>query len=96
MQTEFLESLGTRMDVEESAMNHRAGVSEAAALATLIKHWFLGSPQQQVFSLGVYSDGKIRTHINKNVLRTTSFNLRKILVYLLHAGQNVYFLSGGY
>ena len=58
IQTEFLQMLRGRLRQVEGALAHRAARSQAAALITLLNHWWNGSNSRQIFSLGVYSDGR--------------------------------------
>ena len=55
--TEFVESLRKRREAIEAPLGHPAGVSHAAAMVTMLNHWWSGSPEGQIFSLCVTSDG---------------------------------------
>ncbi|XP_060067943.1 putative malate dehydrogenase 1B [Ylistrum balloti] len=54
---EFPEIVRTRKAVVEEALMHGAYMSKAAAISTMISHWWSGSPSGQTFSLAVCSDG---------------------------------------
>lgn len=55
MDEKFLKIL---QEKKKLAMERRPTVGFAHAITTLISHWWKGSPQGQIFSLGVCSDGK--------------------------------------
>ncbi|XP_064644589.1 putative malate dehydrogenase 1B [Lineus longissimus] len=57
LEKEFQEMVNSRQQNLVTTMNHRNSVSHAAAIATLLQHWVQGSPEGQIFSLGVYSEG---------------------------------------
>lgn len=57
VQSEFLEQLSSRLEKVETALSHKAAKSQAASLVTLLNHWCCGTTSDQIFSLGVYSDG---------------------------------------
>ncbi len=57
LQTTFLENVANRKESEEGLLNHRASMAHAAAAVSLVNHWWNGSPEGQIFSLGVASEG---------------------------------------
>jgi malate/lactate dehydrogenase len=57
LEKDFLEMVNSRQQSLVTTMNHRNSTSHSAALATLLQHWLQGSPEGQVFSLGVHSEG---------------------------------------
>ncbi len=61
--TEFEELLANRKKEIRSAQNGVSSASQAAAVVTMMNHWWNGSPQGQIFSLGVSSQGKGPTTI---------------------------------
>ncbi|XP_067934402.1 putative malate dehydrogenase 1B [Watersipora subatra] len=54
---DFPESLLTRYEEQKVKMGHIPAFAHAAAVNTLIKHWWFGSPSDQIISLGVVSEG---------------------------------------
>jgi malate/lactate dehydrogenase len=57
LQAEFMELVKKRCDTVEASLGHQASASRAAAITSLIHHWWSTSPQGQIFSLGVQSEG---------------------------------------
>ena len=57
LSTEFLETLSQRRSSLEPMLKHPASGSMGAAVTSLLNHWSNGSPEGQMFSLGVYSEG---------------------------------------
>jgi len=57
VQNEFPNLVKTRREKIEKALEHSAAASHAAAVTSLLQHWWCGSPQGQIFSLSVYSEG---------------------------------------
>ena len=57
LQTEFMELLGNRREAVETQLLHKATFSHAASAVTLLNHWWNGSPEGQIFSLGISSLG---------------------------------------
>ena len=55
--TEFPQLLQRKRNATEEMMKRRASMSSAASIQTLLKHWWNGSPEDQVFSLGVKTEG---------------------------------------
>ena len=58
LDTEFLDLVKKRGGALATAMKHTPSISQAAACNTLLSHWINGSPNGQVFSLAVCSDGE--------------------------------------
>lgn len=54
---EYLEMLHQRKQVLEVAIKHEPAASQARAIATVLDHWWNGSPLGQIFSLAVCSEG---------------------------------------
>lgn len=54
---EFPELVQTRKATVEGELKHGASMSKAAAIATMLCHWWSGSPNGQTFSLAVCSEG---------------------------------------
>ncbi|XP_071488288.1 putative malate dehydrogenase 1B [Diadema antillarum] len=57
LQNEFRQLIKNHADALEIMLNHRTAMSEAHAVNSVITHWFNGSSGDEVFSLGVYSEG---------------------------------------
>ncbi|XP_041459024.1 putative malate dehydrogenase 1B isoform X1 [Lytechinus variegatus] len=57
LQTEYPQLLQNHPNALETMLNHKVAMSEAHAVTSVLNHWFNGSPDKEVFSLGVYSDG---------------------------------------
>lgn len=53
----FAELVKTRHQKTQELMKHSASMSRAAAIETTMAHWWNGSPEGQIFSLVVASDG---------------------------------------
>ncbi len=49
---------GFRKQVVEQAMGHHPSASQAAAVSSLLQHWWRGAPTEQMFSLGVRAQGQ--------------------------------------
>ena len=56
---EFTEALQARYTSETEKKRHTPSFSHAAAVNTLMKHWWFGSPDNQLITLGVPSEGSI-------------------------------------
>lgn len=54
---EFHEQLKVRYATEQEKMNHVPAFARAAAVTSLMKQWWFGSPIDQVITLGVASEG---------------------------------------
>jgi len=54
---EFIELVKTRQSKVEELLKHPASMSQGAAIATMLQHWWNGSPSGQIFSLAVVSEG---------------------------------------
>ncbi|OWF42631.1 putative malate dehydrogenase 1B [Mizuhopecten yessoensis] len=54
---EFPELVKARKAMVEEALNHGAYMSKGAAIATMLGHWWTGSPSGEIFSLAVCSEG---------------------------------------
>lgn len=57
LQTEYPQLLQNHPDALATMLNHKVAMSEAHALTSILTHWYNGSPDKEIFSLGVYSDG---------------------------------------
>lgn len=70
LETEFYEVVAKHKASVETMLNHPKSMSQGAAVATLLNHWWTGSPEGHVFSLGILSEGIIRTktYMNKTTL----------------------------
>ena len=53
----FTELVKNRHQKSEELMRHSASMSRAAAIETAMAHWWNGSPEGQMFSLVVASEG---------------------------------------
>ena len=58
LETELLEVVAKRRATEQESLGHPVVMSYASNLATLLSHSYTGSPQGQIFSLGVSSEGR--------------------------------------
>ena len=59
--TEFVELLQKRRECVEESLRRSGAVAQAGAILDTLRDWCSGSPEDQVFSLGVFSEGKIST-----------------------------------
>ncbi|ELT90762.1 hypothetical protein CAPTEDRAFT_150393 [Capitella teleta] len=57
LETEFYEVVAKHKVSVETMLNHPKSMSQGAAVATLLNHWWTGSPEGHVFSLGILSEG---------------------------------------
>ncbi|XP_062610407.1 putative malate dehydrogenase 1B [Saccostrea cucullata] len=57
MENEFVELVKNRHQKSQELMGHSASMSRAAAIETTLAHWWNGSPQGQIFSFVVASEG---------------------------------------
>ncbi|XP_033625403.1 putative malate dehydrogenase 1B [Asterias rubens] len=57
LQTEYLEGLKTYKETIEGALKHRAAFSEAHSIISLLTDWWNGSKGDNLYSLGVLSEG---------------------------------------
>ena len=57
LEQDFLEQVKTRNTTLEEALKHPASMSKGAAISTMLGHWWRGSPNGQIFSLAVCSEG---------------------------------------
>ena len=64
LKNDFLNLVEKRQSSVEEALSHRAAMSHASALISLIRHWTTGAPSGQTFSLGVCSNGKFNLIIS--------------------------------
>ncbi|KAK6181465.1 hypothetical protein SNE40_009309 [Patella caerulea] len=53
----YLELLDKRKDTVTESLHRPPAVAFASAVISMLNHWWHGSPQGELFSLGVYSDG---------------------------------------
>ena len=58
LNTEYPQLLKNHGGSMETMLNHRAAVSEAHTITSVLTHWYNGSRQGEIFSLGVYSEGQ--------------------------------------
>lgn len=57
MKLDFTELVKGRHQKSEELMKHSASMSRAAAIETTMAHWWNGTPEGQIFSLVVASEG---------------------------------------
>lgn len=57
MKLNFTELVKGRHQKSEELMKHSASMSRAAAIETTMAHWWNGTPEGQIFSLVVASEG---------------------------------------
>ena len=58
IEKEYVELVKARLEKVETALSHKSSQAEACAITTMVKHWMEGSPTGQIFSLGVFSEGR--------------------------------------
>lgn len=64
MKLDFTELVKSRHQKSEELMKHSASMSRAAAIETTMAHWWNGTPEGQIFSLVVASEGGfIQVHV---------------------------------
>lgn len=56
---EFLEMLKKHRSMMEEMLRHPAAMAQAAALCSFVRDWWHGTPEGQIFSLGVCSEGRL-------------------------------------
>ncbi|XP_066300670.1 putative malate dehydrogenase 1B [Branchiostoma lanceolatum] len=57
LEVEFLEQLQSRSNTTQESLQHAADLSMAAAISNTLGYWWNGSPEGQLFSLAVCSEG---------------------------------------
>jgi hypothetical protein len=57
MEKEYLELVKTRQEKMTELMKHAPTMSTGGAIDTMLQHWWNGSPDGQMFSLAVCSEG---------------------------------------
>lgn len=64
---DFPESLLQRYTQETEKMQHIPSLAHAAAANSLIRQWWVGSPEDQIITLGVQSEGNYILSIQPEV-----------------------------
>ena len=59
-------------------MRHSASMSRAAAIETAMAHWWNGSPEGQMFSLVVASEGMCFTRVVESSKYILAYLIKKI------------------
>ena len=64
--TEFISSHREHDTNLTKSLKHSAALSEAASLASLLRDWIKGTPENETTSLGVYCAGSIISLMREN------------------------------